>query len=638
MKRTVLAFTIAAIGTLGAAHAATAPAAPAAAASSAANPPETWNLAQLYPTDAAWEASRAKLEAGLPELKALQGTLGASAKSLLAGLDRISAANREFARLFTYAQLKGDENTKITANEARRGQAATLGTQLGTALSWEDSEIAAIGKDRIEQYIAAEPGLAKHAYHLRSILRQAAHVLPADQEAIVAAAQDPLSRTSRIYDILTNADLPWPKITVHGKTVTLDQETYVTLRNDPDPKVREQVFKAFWPVFKAYTRTIGAIYETHLRAQVFDAREHKYDSVLAAKTSGLNTPEAVYRTLIAEANAGLPVLQRYLKMRGKLLGLKDQKYSDVYATLAKAPRTYTLGEAEQLVLQGVAPLGEDYVKALGQHFQEGWMDAVPRLGKRSGAYMEPAAYDVHPYVLLSFNGTYDSVSTVAHEWGHAMHSVLAEANQPFETADYGIFVAEIPSTTNEMLLADYVSAHARTKAEKIYALTQQLEGMRTAFFRQAMFAEFELKAHEAAEKDQPLTGDDLSRIYLDLLKRYYGDAQGVMKIEDLYGAEWAYIPHFYTDYYVYQYATCISAAAYFAEGIEKGDTALRTRYLDMLKAGGSDDPYLVVRQAGLDMATPAPYRALVQRMSHLLDDLDALTAAAPAKAAASAAR
>jgi oligoendopeptidase F len=212
-----------------------------------------------------------------------------------------------------------------------------------------------------------------------------------------------------------------------------------------------------------------------------------------------------------------------------------------------------------------------------------------------------------------------------------MHSVFANAAQPFELADYGIFVAEIPSTTNEMLLADYVASHAKTKEEKIYALTMQLEQLRTTFFRQAMFAEFELKSHEAVEKDQALTGEDLSKIYLDLLRRYYGDAQGVMKIEDLYGSEWEFIPHFYTDYYVYQYATSISAAAFFAEGIEKGDTDLRTRYFDMLKAGGSDDPYLVVKKAGLDMATPAPYRALVHRMDHLLDQLEALTGPAPKK-------
>ena len=258
------------------------------------------------------------------------------------------------------------------------------------------------------------------------------------------------------------------------------------------------------------------------------------------------------------------------------------------------------------------------------------MDAVPRKGKRSGAYENGAAYDVHPYVLLSFNNTYDSVSTVAHEWGHAMHSVLANATQPFETADYGIFVAEIPSTTNEMLLADYVTAHAKTKEEKIYALTQALEGLRTTFFRQAMFAEFELKAHEAIEKGDAVTGEDLTKMYLDLLRRYHGDAQGVMKIEDLYGIEWAAVPHFYYNYYVYQYAASISAAAYFVEGIEKGDTALRDRYLDMLKAGGSDDPYLLIRKAGLDMASPAPYRALVARMARLTDELEALTADMPA--------
>jgi oligoendopeptidase F len=238
---------------------------------------------------------------------------------------------------------------------------------------------------------------------------------------------------------------------------------------------------------------------------------------------------------------------------------------------------------------------------------------------------------VHPFVLLSFNNGYESVSTVAHEWGHAMHTVLANGAQPYETADYPIFVAEIPSTTNEMLLSDYVIAHAKTKDEKIYALTMQLELLRGTFFRQALFAEFELKTHEAVEKDQPLTGEDLTKMYLELLRRYYGDAQGVMKIEDLYGAEWAYIPHFYTDYYVYQYATSISAAAYFAEGIEKGDTALRGRYLDMLKAGGSDDAYQVVKKAGLDMASPAPYRALVARMDRLVGELDAMTAGAGAK-------
>ena len=626
MKLTAIAIATA-LATLAASvtQAATTPAAASSSTGSAATPPAVWNLSTLYADDAAWDAARVKLLAQLPQLKALQGTLGNSASSLLAALTLFSNTQRELNRLDTYASLKADADTQVTANQALRQQSASAQTQISQATAFVSSEVAAIGQAKVDAYLAAEPKLAPHAYALHTMLRLAAHTLSASEEALLAGAADPLSQPQEIYSLLSNADLPWPTITVRGKKLMLDQETYVKLREDHDPKVREQVFKSFWPVYKSFQRTIGAIYVAHLRGVVFDARAHKYDSALQAKLAEANTPDAVYRSLVAEANAGLPTLQRYLKLRGRMLGLKEQKYSDIYGELVKAPCSYTLGEAEALTLKGVAPLGEDYIKALSQHFQESWMDAVPRKGKRSGAYMNPAAYDVHPFVLLSFNNNYESVTTVAHEWGHAMHSVLANATQPYETADYGIFVAEIPSTTNEMLLADYVASNAKTKEEKIYALAMQLEGMRTTFFRQALFAEFELKTHEAVEKDKPLTGEDLSKIYLDLLRRYYGDAQGVMKIEELYGSEWAYIPHFYTDYYVYQYATSISAAAFFAEGIEKGDTDLRTRYLDMLKSGGSNDPYLVVKKAGLDMASPAPYRALVARMARLTDELDALT-------------
>ena len=631
MKLTAIAFA-AALVTLAAPqlHAATPPA--PSTTGTAANPPALWNLASLYADDAAWDAARQKVLARLPELKALQGTLGSSAAGLLHAMQTLSDVQREAKRISVYAQLKADANTQVTANQALRQQATGMFTQLSQATAWETPEIAAIGPAKIDGFIAAEPKLAPHAYALHTMLRQAAHTLSASEETLMAGAADPLSQPQEIYSLLTNADLPWPTITVRGQKVTLDQETYVKFRSDHDPKVREQVFHAFWPVYKSFQSTIGALYVAHLRGVVFDARAHKFDTSLQAKLADGNTPDAVYRTLVAETNAGLPTLQRYLKLRGRLQGLKDPKYSDIYGELVKAPRTYTLGEAEALTLQGVAPLGEDYVKAMRQHFQEGWMDAVPRKGKVSGAYMEAGAYDVHPFVLLSFNDNYESVTTVAHEWGHAMHSVLANATQPFETADYGIFVAEIPSTTNEMLLADYVAKNAKTKAEKIYAITRQLESLRTTFFRQAHVRRVRAKAHEAVEKDQPLTGEDLSKIYLDLLRRYHGDAQGVMKIEELYGNEWEYIPHFYNDYYVYQYATSISAAAFFAEGIEKGDDALRTRYLDMLKAGGSDDPYLVVKKAGLDMASPAPYRALVARMSRLIDELDALTKDMPVAA------
>ena len=632
MKLTAIAIATA-LATLAAlpAQAANPAAMTASITGNAANPPTVWDLTKLYADDAAWQASRAKVIARLPEVKALQGTLGTSPASLLQAMQTMSDVQRELGRLDTYASLKSDADTQVTANQALRQQAAAAETQFGEATAWLAPEVAAIGPARIDAALAAEPKLKPFAYSLHSMLRLAAHTLSASEEKLMAGASDPLSQPQQIYSLLANADLPWPTITVRGKKVVLDQETYVALRADHDPKVREQVFHAFWPVFKAFERTIGATYVAHLRGVVFDAHAHKYDNALQAKLAADNTPEAVYRTLVAETNAGLPVLQRYLKLRGRLQGIAVPKYSDIYGELVKSDKTYSLADAESLTLKATAPLGDDYTKALGEHFLGAWMDAIPRKGKRSGAYMNPAAYDVHPFVLTSFNGNYESVTTVAHEWGHAMHSVLANAAQPYELANYGIFVAEIPSTTNEMLLADYMVKNAKTRDEKIFAITRQLESLRTTFFRQAMFAEFELKAHEAVEKDQPLTGEDLTKIYLDLLRRYHGDATGAMKIEDLYGAEWEYIPHFYTDYYVFQYATSISAAAYFAEGIEKGDDALRKRYLDMLRSGGSDDAYQVVKNAGLDMASPAPYRALVARMSRLTDELDALTKDAPAK-------
>lgn len=586
-----------------------------------------WDLKPLYPNVAAWDAERQAILAELPKLKALGGTLGTSATQLRSGLDQISTVRRRLARMAVYASLNADANTQVSENQARRQLAESAANQFGEATSFVNAEVAAIGRDKVLGFIAAEPGLAKHKQALTTMLRLAEHTLSTREEALLAGAAEPLQQPQAIYGLLANADLPWPKIKIRGKEVLLDQENYVAHRSDADPKVREQVFKAFWPVFKAYERTFGAVYAANLRGTVFQARARKYPTSVAMAQSSDNIPDTVYRTLVSEANAGLPSLHRYFALRSKLLGLKQPGYQDVYVPLAKPAGKYTVAEAEALTLKALAPLGSDYTDKLSAAFKGGWMHSVPQRGKRSGAYMNPAAYDVHPYLLMSFNGDYNSVSTLAHEWGHAMHSVMSNAAQPFETADYSIFIAEIPSTANELLLVDYLVENAKTKQEKIFALSQELENIRGTFFRQAMFAEFELAAHEAVEKGEAVTGERLTQIYLDLLKRYHGDAKGVVKIDDLYGIEWAYIPHFYNDFYVYQYATCISAAAFFVEGIEKGDTALRDRYFTMLKSGSSADAYDLTRAAGLDLASPEPYRALIRRMNKVMDQLEALTAA-----------
>ncbi|MDY0743499.1 oligoendopeptidase F [Paucibacter sp. R3-3] len=600
-------------------------AAASATSATAAATDAVWDLKPLYPSVEAWDAERKAILAELPKLQILKGTLGTAA-GLRAGMDQVSALRKRLDRMAVYASLAADVDTKNTENQARNQLGDAAYNQFGEATSFLNTEIAALGSDKVEAFIKAEPGLAKHAYSLRTIVRLASHVLSGPEEALLASAAEPLQQPQNIYSLLTNADLPWPKIKIHGKEVTLDQEQYVAFRSDPDPKIRLQVFKAFWPVYKAYERTLGSIYSAQLRGDVFQARARKFDSSVAAAQSGDNIPEAVYRTLVQEANNGLPTLHRYFQLRSKMLGLKSAGYQDIYVPLAKPKGQYTIPEAEALTLDALKPLGTEYTGKLADGFKGQWMHAVAQPGKRSGAYMNGAAYDVHPYLLMSFTNNYNSVSTLAHEWGHAMHTVYTTGTQPYETSNYATFIAEIPSTANELLLADYMVGHAKSKDEKIFALSQELENLRGTFFRQAMFAEFELKAHEAVEKGEAMTGEKLSAIYLDLLKRYHGDAENVVKIDPLYGIEWAYIPHFYRNFYVYQYATCISAAAFFAEGIGKGDTALRDRYFTLLKAGGSDDPYKLLLAAGLDMAKPDPYKAVVKRMDRVMDELEALTA------------
>ena len=623
MKLTALALALAAALPLAplASFAADAPAA------QAQNMTGAWDLTTLYATPAAWDAERNSIEAELPGLAKLQGKLGANATSLRTGLDRISALRKRLYRLAVYSSLKADENTQITENQARNQLADATFNKFGEATSFVNGEVAALGAKKAHAFMAQDKGLAKHGYFIENALRLAQHTLSTEQEALLAAAADPLQQPQAIYGLLTNADLPWPTITVHDKQVTLDQEQYVALRSDPDPAVRAQVFKAFFPVFKAYERTLGAVYAANLRGTVFQAKARKFDNSLALVQSGQNVPRAVYTTLVQEANAGLLTLHRYFNLRSKMLGLKEARYSDIYVPLAAPAGSYTQAEAEQMTLTALTkPLGTDYVNKLAAGFKGQWMHSTPQRGKRSGAYMNGSAYDVHPFLLMSFSGDYTSVTTLAHEWGHAMHTVYTTANQPFEKADYATFIAEIPSTANELLLADYMVANAKTKQEKIFALSQELEGLRGTFFRQAMFAEFELAAHEMVEKGEAVTGEALSKLYLDILKRYHGDAQNVVKIDDLYGIEWAYIPHFYSDFYVYQYATCVSAAAYFAEKLGQGDAAARERYFTLLKAGGSDEPYKLVKAAGVDLASPEPYRAVVRRMNRVMDELETLNA------------
>lgn len=596
-----------------------------AAAAMAGSEPAAWDLSELYPSDAAWEAERMELLKAIPQLAAKRGTLGHSAAAMRTAFEAQSEINKRTSRLYTYASLRADEDLRVAPNQERKQQAQDVFTALGEATAWTNPEIVAIGAKRVNAFIAADPALKKRfAFALRDVLRRAPHTLSPKEEELLASAGTPLAGPGDIRDQLASSDIPRPTVKLsNGKEYRLDDQVYTLTRGTPVREDRKLVFDKFWESYKAFENSLGASLAAQIKGNLFRAKARHYDSALQASLDGGKLPEAVYRSLIAETNRGLPVLHRYFELRRRMMELPDLGYWDLYPPLVKSDRSYSLAEMRLLTIDAVAPLGPDYVREFSDVTKKRWMDPLPRTGKASGAYMNPGAYDVHPYLLLNLSDKYDGLTTYAHEWGHAMHSLMANAAHPFELSKYPTFTAEVASTTHELLLANMMVERAKSKEEKLFYLGQIMENYRGTFFRQAMLAEFQLAINDLATKGEGLSGQKMSAIYFDLLKRYHGPK---VQIEPVYGAEWAYVQHFYFGFYVWQYATSITAANFFAQSVLHGAAADRDRYLAVLKAGGSDYGYNLLKTSGLDMATPAPYRLIVDSFSKVLDQADALLA------------
>lgn len=591
------------------------------------SPADRWNLADLYQSPAAWDADAGKLEAQLGEFAACKGHLGDGAVRLRQCLDlRADMTKRLYrVRVFSGEQLAAD--TGNASSLALEQRADLLGNRLGEATAFVQPEILRIGQAKVARFLAADAGLRIHRYPLELMLRAAPHTLDEAGEALVARFGLMSGTGASAYNMLSGADLPWPKVRLSGgEEVVLDQSAYTKHREASNREDRKRVMDAFFGAFKTYERTMGVTLYAQLKQDRVYSSVRRYPDSIARALDGSKVPAAVIDTLIAQTNASLPTLHRYFKLRARMLGLPQMSYYDIYPPLVHGDYKFPLALGKQLALEAVAPLGKDYVQALEQGLQSRWMDAYPRPRKRSGAHTAGRAYDVHPLVLMNYNDDYESVTTLAHEWGHAMHSYLANRAQPFVTAGYSTFTAEIASTFNEALLLEHMLKGTKTDGERLYYLGTALEGLRGTFFRQAMFAEFERNIHARADKGEPLTGEDFSKTYCDVLKRYHGAAQGVVSIDEAYCTEWAYIPHFYSPFYVYQYATSIAASSLFAQQVLQGAPGALDRYLELLKAGGSADPYDLVKAAGVDLATPAPYQALVARMNRIMDEIEAILA------------
>lgn len=586
-----------------------------------------WDLTGVYANEDAWESA---LEAAQDEITILPkqaGSLGDTSASLSAALNQISSLEKEVARLYVYTSLIFDSDQRDADAQARIGRSRTLYSNFEESIAWLAPEILAIGDARIDAFISSDETLEAHEFFLRDTLRSAPHTLDAKTEEILAQASLALSASEQIYESYANADIPWPTVTLsEGQEVTLSQAGYSLWRAAPNRDDRKLVFDTFWQTWNQYNDGMGATMAANIQSNVFGAKVRNHDSTLAANLFDDGLPPEVYTQLVTQVNQSLPLFHRYLSLRGRMLGVNDLRYFDIYPPLVEVDTgEFDLARSAVITFEALKPFGEDYLALLKQGLDGEWMHSHPAPGKRSGAYMNGSIHDVHPFVLLNHNDDYESLSTFAHEWGHAVHSLLAQKQNPYETASYSTFTAEMASTINEILLQEYMIENARSDEEKLFYLGGALENIRGTLFRQTMFAEFELAMHEAVEAGEPLTGPKLSEMYGELLKRYHGHELGILTIDDEYAAEWAFIPHFYYDFYVFQYATSITGAAWFAEQFLAGDEQVRDSFIRVLSAGGTDYAHNILRdEAGLDMTTAEAYAPVLRRMESLMDRIEAL--------------
>jgi oligoendopeptidase F len=593
-----------------------------------------WDLGSLFAGEAQWVAAKDALKAEIPSLGRWQGRLGESPAALLGAMTDWEKAYRRLERVYVYASAVSDQDTRVSRNQQMAQQAAQVYSELQTATAFMRPEILAIGRPTIERFIAEEPRLAQYRMFLDDILRAAPHTLTPPEEKVLARAGLLAQAGGAVHSVFTNADLPYPEVTLStGEKVRLDASAYGKYRASPVKADRDAVFAAFWGRYGEFTRTLATTLNAHVESHVFNKDVRKFGSSLEAALFEYNIPVSVYQRLIDDVHANLPTLHRYLRLRQKIMGLPSLGYEDLYAPIVERVQLeYTPEQAMALTLDAFAPLGPEYGDVLRKGYASRWVDFMPTTGKRTGAY-STSVYDAQPFQLLNFNGAWEDVSTLAHESGHSMHSYLSAKNQPYATANYSIFVAEVASTLNENLLFHHVLDRTKDDRTRLFLLASYLDTMRTTLFRQTLFAEFELRIHEAVERGEPLTGEALSKLYLELLRKYYGHDQGIVTVAEPYGAEWAFIPHFYSNFYVYQYATSLIGGMSLAENIIGKDAVKsgraaqgREAYLQLLKAGSSKYPVDLLKDAGVDMTTSQPFEAAMREMNRIMDEIERIYA------------
>ncbi|WP_031515396.1 oligoendopeptidase F [Desulfofalx alkaliphila] len=580
----------------------------------------TWKLEDIYVSDEQWEEDFTRVQKLISEVEGYKGKLGKSAKDLLEALNAGYRLQEINEKVFVYASMKLDEDNTNAKYQGYKDRAAGLSAKVQAAVSYIVPEILALPADKLTEFRQDEPGLAVYSFMLDDILRQKPHILSEKEEQIIAQSKEVTQAANNIFKMLNNADLSFGSIKdENGKEVEVTHGNYLSLLLSGDRRVRRDAFFVLYKSYGEYKNTLASILGASVKRDIFYSRVRKHPSALEAALFSDKVPTEVYDNLIDTVRQNLNLMHRYMALRKEVLGLEELRMYDLYTPLVQDIKwEIPYQDAVDMVKEGMAPLGDTYVKDLTKGFESGWVDVYPRKGKTSGAYCW-GPYGVHPYVLMNYQNNLNNVFTLAHEMGHAMHSFYSYNEQPYSTAHYSIFTAEVASTVNESLLMHHLLDTVGDKKKKLYLLNHYLEQIRGTVFRQVMFAEFEKIIHQRAEAGEPLTAEVFTEIYKKLNEEYYGPE---VVIDEEANLEWARIPHFYNAFYVYKYATGLSAATYLSKQIvEEGEVAV-DRYLTFLKSGGSNYPLDLLKEAGVDMASPQPVQDTMDLFAALLDEME----------------
>lgn len=582
---------------------------------------DQWDLSTVFATDDAWEAELASLDGDLENAKAYKGRLTASSNDLLAITESYLSLSRRLEKLYVYASMKNDQDTTVAKYQEYQAKATAIYAKFSEIFAFYEPELMQLSKEAFEDFVAETPALSAYAHFFEQLFKRQPHVLSQAEEELLAGAQEIFGAAGETFELLDNADIIFPIVLDDkGKEIQLTHGNFITLLESKNRDVRKEAYQALYATYEQFQHTYAKTLQTNVKVHNYEARVHHFKSAREAALSANFIPESVYDTLIETVNANLPLLHRYVELRKKILKLDDLKMYDIHTPLSEMDMSFTYEEALAKAEDVLAVFGKEYSERVHRAFTERWIDVHVNKGKRSGAY-SGGSYDTNAFILLNWQDTLDNLFTLVHETGHSLHSTFTRENQPYVYGDYSIFLAEIASTTNENILTETLLKEVDDDKARFAILNHYLDGFKSTIFRQAQFAEFEDIIHKADQAGEVLTSDYFNQLYADLNEKYYGLSKADNP-EIQY--EWARIPHFYYNYYVYQYATGFAAASYLADKIVHGTQADIDRYLDYLKAGNSDYPLNVIKKAGVDMTTSAYLDAAFRIFEERLDELEAL--------------